>query len=169
MIKKLKNVLNQCKECPLYKEIMCFPNIGCGSENPNIMFILGGVDRDNLIFDKPFNDLSETVLLKSLEKANISSNICYVTSIIKCGSLKDKKVYIETCSKWLIEEINILKPKVLFFIGKKTFDTFYKLYGDVGIKTITEPNTLYTIFAKNSLMKGFVNRLVDANGFCERL
>lgn len=170
MIKNLKNELNRCELCPLSKEIMCFPNVGCGNGiNPQIMFILGGVDRDNLIFDKPFSDLCEMVLLKCLDKATLSPEKCYVTSIVKCGTLKTKKAYIETCSKWLIQEINILKPNVLFFIGQKTFDIFHKLYPEVKIKTITEPNTLYSMFSRSSLMGDFVDRLKEANDFCSRL
>jgi uracil-DNA glycosylase family 4 len=165
MIGNLKNELNLCNKCPLFREIMCFPNVGCGNgTNPDVVFILGGVDRESLIFDKPFNELCETVLLKCLSKADLSPDKCYITSIIKCGSLKDKKDYIKTCSNWLIEEINILKPKVLFFIGQKTFDAFYKLYPDVKIKTITEPQTLYSIFSRSSNMNAFVERIKKVNG-----
>lgn len=164
----LRNELMRCKECPLFKELMCFPNIGCGSTKPDIMFIIGGVDRENLIFDKPFSDISETVLLKCLNKTGISPNRCYCTSIIKCGTLKDNKSYIETCSKWLIKEIDELKPKVLFFIGQKTFDIFFKLYGDIGIKTLTEPQTLHGIFNKNSCMSAFIERLKEADDLCKR-
>jgi len=147
---------------------MVLPNIGVGSSHPDIMFILGGVDRESLIFEKPFNQVSETVLVKCLQNAHIPMNKCYVTSIIKCGSLKDRKPNIETCSEWLIQEINELQPKVLFFIGKKTYEIFNKKYGDTGIKTLIEDSTLQGIFSRSSLMKGFVERLKLANGFCQR-
>jgi len=166
MLEQLRSKVQSCKNCPLHREIMVLPTIGIGSSKPDIMFIIGGVDRESLIFEKPFNQVSETVLVKCLHLAHIPMNKCYITSIIKCGTLKDKKANIDTCSDWLMQEIFELQPKVLFFIGKKTHELFYKKFGDIGAKTFIEDSTLQGIFARSSLMKGFVERLKLANGFC---
>lgn len=167
-MQNLRRQIQACNKCPLYREIMVLPDIGCGSLNPDIMFIIGGVDKEDLIFEKPFNQISENVLLKSLDAANIAKERCYITSIIKCGTLKDKKNYIDTCSEWLIEEIKELKPKLLFFIGRKTYEIFYKKYGDLKMNTCIEDATLYGIFSRSSLMKGFIERLKVANDICKR-
>lgn len=165
-IKNLRQRISQCNECPLFADLLCLPNIGYGSSSPDILFITGGIDKDNAIFGKPLSVQAEMVLLKSLEKSGINAGQCYITSIVKCGAnLSVKKSHIATCSKWLIEEINLLQPKVLFFLGQKTFDIFHKLYGVTQIKTFTEPSTLNGIFNKNSLMNGFVDRLKEIKNF----
>ncbi len=163
----LRNQINKCQACPLYKQIMMLPSLGVGGSSPDIMFIIGGVDRENLVFEKPFSDISEMILLKSLDKAEIDKSRCYITSIIKCGTLLDKKEYIKICSNWILEEIDEFKPKVLFFLGQKTHELFCKYQGNIQIKTFIEPNTLHGIFNRNSSMSSFINRLKLANEFCK--
>jgi uracil-DNA glycosylase family 4 len=158
MEKSLRDRLKNCEKCPLYATLMVSPNLGLGSLKPDIMFILNGVDRDALILNKPLNEIAETVLLTCLSKTKISPKQCYVTSIIKCGSLKDKKSYVDTCVDWLMEEINTLQPKVLFFLGRKTHETFLRKYNP-NIKTYIEETTLNGLFSRSSLMAGFIEKL----------
>ena len=97
----------------------------CGtSEQVDVLFV--GRDSNPKLKDRPnrqvFGWYSKTgermlVLLKLLqkEKADIT---CWGTNAIKCDSAKNEfKTNFQRCESHLIEEINVINPKVIILFG----------------------------------------------------
>ena len=164
-LSQLRDQVRACQLCPLYKAILVAPNIGVGSTHPDVVFVLGGVDRDNLIYDKPFGSRDELVLLTAMKRAGLSPSQCYVTPIIRCGTITHNKKNVVDCIGWLKAELNILKPKCIFFLGDGANKLFMKLCPESTIQTFYMSSGLAGIFNKNSLMTSFVDKLTEVKNY----
>lgn len=165
---ELKKQIQACNRCPLAKNMMAFPSIGVGSTRPDIVFVLGGVDRESVVLGKPFNSRDELLLLTALAKAGIDKSRCYVTPIIRCGNVTNHKKNVVDCIDWLKHELDLLQPKCLFFLSDAAYKLFVKLCPS-NIKTFGMSSTLAGIFNRNSLMTEFVNKLKEMNEFCTKV
>jgi uracil-DNA glycosylase family 4 len=113
-------------------------NIGFGNIESSIMFVAQNPrvipypDSERLIY--PF-DLNNTPtrsgqnLLKFIEALRIEDY--YLTNIMKCSTPKNRapnKEEMKQCAPFLKFEIQLQRPKVIFFFGKPA-SLFYELYG----------------------------------------
>ena len=108
-----------CKRCSL-SVTRKHALVGEGNIDARIMFVAlsPGVKEDlkNQMFIGP----SGQVLDKLLNAAGIDRNLVFMTNLIKCMLPKNRKPKvdeIESCSKFLDEEVSIIHPEVIVPLG----------------------------------------------------
>ncbi len=129
MLQKLKESLNNCTNCSLYKERnnVVFSD---GSENAKIMLIgeAPGADEDKSGI--PFVGRAGKLLNEFLEKAGIErKKDIYIANTVKCRPPKNRKpLPCEkiACEGNLQKQIDIVKPKVIILCGSCAMESFIK-------------------------------------------
>ena len=113
-----KKVIN-CKKCDLYRT-RTNPVFGNGKNNSEIFFIGEAPGRNEDKQGLPFVGRAGRILDELLDSINIDRNNVYISNIIKCRPPKNrnpKKNEIKICSKYLNEQLDIIKPKIIIPLG----------------------------------------------------
>ena len=129
-LRKISEEVKNCRQCPLgsYRLNTCF---GKGSENANLFFIGEGPgyqeDHQGEVFIGPAGELLDKIIEKALflKPADV-----YITNIVKCHPMIDpqhphkrandrppNEQETKTCIKYLIKQINLIKPKLIVPLG----------------------------------------------------
>lgn len=69
----------------------------------------------------PFIGRSGALLTDTLSKVGLNRGMFYITNVVKCRPHRNKspeKSIVEHCSKFLIEEMKIIKPRIILFLGQ---------------------------------------------------
>lgn len=106
-------MLSNCTSCPLYKNNppTTFPMSGFGKSD--IMIISHSPYYDDMLMGRP-----STIYYDLIKKIfNEFNQEFYYTHIVKCLGKYDK-INVQTCSKWFLQEINEINPRVIFLLGK---------------------------------------------------
>lgn len=113
-------VVNNCTKCRLSEKRK---NIvfGEGSPDAKLMFIgeAPGADEDET--GKPFVGRAGQLLTKIIESINLKREDVYIANVIKCRPPENRNPAedeIESCSGFLREQIEIIKPKIICTLGK---------------------------------------------------
>ncbi len=113
------NVFN-CNKCDLSAHRT---NIVSGRGNHQVSMMIIG-DYPKYADDRmgiPFSSKAGDILMTSLNDVGLDKKLFYFTNIIKCKPLIDKRpinIEINNCLPYLINEINIVKPKIVLLLGK---------------------------------------------------
>ena len=120
----LINNIKNCHKCSLSENrsnvVISAPNNVLNNHN-KVMFIGEAPGADEDLAGVPFIGRSGKLLRSIAEKANINieENV-YITNICKCRPPKNRKPTMEeinTCTPFLLNEINIIKPGVIVCFG----------------------------------------------------
>ncbi len=122
----LKNKkINNCIKCKLSerRNMIVF---GEGSPDSELMFIgeAPGADEDKT--GKPFVGRAGQLLTKIIESINLKRENVYIANIVKCRPPENRNPEpdeISSCSLFLKEQIDIIKPKIICTLGK--FSTMF--------------------------------------------
>jgi DNA polymerase len=109
-----------CKRCPLHKSRT---NVvfGSGSAKTGLVFVGEAPGRDEDIQGKPFVGRAGQLLTRIIEAIDLSRDDVYITNVIKCRPEGNRDPYpheIELCSRYLIEQLEILRPKAICALGR---------------------------------------------------
>ena len=103
-------------------------------------------------------------LIKMIEERLLEENnnlLCYRSNIVKCVPLNEKgkirypdTLEIENCIENLVYELNIVKPKVVVFLGRLGEKHLKKKIMELGYNTITiyHPSYIY-VYRKKEIEK----------------
>ncbi|HIQ03617.1 MAG TPA: uracil-DNA glycosylase [Desulfurococcales archaeon] len=130
MKRVVESILN-CTKCQLCK-YRRKPVPGEGPLDTEIMLIgeAPGASEDEE--GRPFVGAAGKLLTELLEKNNISRSSVYITNIVKCrppGNRDPEESEINACLPYLIEQISIIKPKIIVTLGRHAGRVIYKLMG----------------------------------------
>lgn len=122
----LKNEIQNCKSCPLYKLTPCGPVMGVGKGN---MIVSEGLTYNQAAIGIPFGDEDADVIKLILSKAKVNYKKFYYTALQKCKDVNheyEKYEYLETCKKlWVGKEIEYNQPEYVLCMGKGVFESLY--------------------------------------------
>ncbi len=140
----LEKKVKICKLCPLHKSRK-HAIFGEGSFKAKIMIIgeSPGSLEDHL--GKIFIGKAGKKLDYFLKKANLKRDKIFITNLVKCHPLRnrDPKIFeIQTCSKYLDMQIDLIKPKIIITLGRfasryifkkfnLSFSKIFKLHGKI--------------------------------------
>jgi DNA polymerase len=115
----LKEICKNCTKCELYKTRT---NVvfGKGNEKARIMFIGEAPGNNEDKTGLPFVGSAGKKLNEQLNNIGLSIDNVYIANILKCRPPKNrapKPNEIETCTPHLIEQINMIKPKIICTLG----------------------------------------------------
>lgn len=116
----LDTAIQQCNKCPLHKTRKQVLS-GKGSQSAELMFVLlsPGTDDGSDLMSTEANEL----LSKMLAAINLSIDVVYITSLLKCGVPAQHTVSpfeIQQCNAYLKQQIQLIRPKLLVVLGETT-------------------------------------------------
>jgi DNA polymerase len=117
---RLEKRAARCKRCPLHKTRT---NVvfGTGSGKTGLVFVGEAPGRDEDLQGKPFVGRAGQLLTRIIEAVKLEREDVYITNVVKCRPENNRDPLpreIELCSTYLIEQIEILKPKAICALGR---------------------------------------------------
>ena len=115
-----------CVKCPHLVATRKQVVVGVGDPNSPLMFIgeAPGADEDRQ--GEPFVGAAGQLLTKIIQTMGLSRSTVYIGNILKCrpdmppeasGNRPPREDEMQTCLPWLLEQIDIIQPKVIVALG----------------------------------------------------
>lgn len=118
-LEDLKDTLTDCARCALHEQ-RAHIVFGEGSEKTGLMLIGEAPDADDDLQARPFVGPTGKLLDNLIHKLGLKREELYIATLVKCRPPMDRKpepLEIETCKPFLLEQIRILKPRVIITFG----------------------------------------------------
>jgi uracil-DNA glycosylase len=118
-MQKLSKEIDQCKRCSLYKTRKNAVT-GDGDVNSKILIIGEAPGKTENEEKKAFAGKAGQVLDNLLQSISLQRDDIYITNIIKCKPFPNNTpsaLEINKCHPFLIRQLNIIQPKIIFSLG----------------------------------------------------
>jgi len=116
----LRKKSEECRGCQLYKRRTNLV-FGSGSRDAKLMFVGEAPGADEDLQGLPFVGRAGQLLTKMIEAIGMSRETVYIANILKCRPPNNRSPLpeeITACSGFVIEQIRIMRPKVICALGK---------------------------------------------------
>lgn len=120
-----------CKFCELW-EYRTNAVVGSGSLDSEIVLVGEAPGRTEDELGLPFVGRAGNVLDEILVKAGLSRDEVFIMNIVKCRPPKNrrpKRVEIASCEPYLVEQLEIIEPRVIAPMGNSPLGYFFRRYG----------------------------------------
>jgi DNA polymerase len=100
---------------------------GEGNREAELMFIGEGPGRDEDLQGRPFVGRAGQLLRKIIAAMKFREDEVYISNMVKCRPPENRVPHheeIEACSRYLIRQIELIRPKVIVTLGKTPTDYF---------------------------------------------
>ncbi len=120
---------------------------GDGNAESEIVFIGEAPGKNEDIEGKPFVGAGGKFLALMLESIKMKREDIYITNIVKYrppNNRDPEPEEKEACNEWLINELKIIEPKLIVFLGRHAMGRFFPtekisdIHGKLLIKTTSE-------------------------------
>lgn len=134
------------------KETATQPVPGDGNADADIVFIGEAPGKNEDIQGKPFVGAAGKFLNQMLEEIGTKRENVYITNIVKYrppNNRDPEPEEKEACKDWLLEELNLISPKLIAFLGRHSLQYFFpnekisQIHGKLLIKKIPKLPTKY--------------------------
>ncbi len=112
--------IGDCTRCPLHtlgrKQIV----FGVGNPKAELMFVGEAPGADEDVQGVPFVGQAGQLLTKIIEAIGLSRDDVYIANVIKCrppGNRNPEPIEVATCEPFLLQQIDIINPKVIVALG----------------------------------------------------
>ena len=129
-MKELEQIAAQvraCRDCSLCESrTNAVP--GEGPDNPKIMFVGEGPGFYEDQQSRPFVGPSGRLLESLLAGIGMNRNQVFITNVVKCRPIENRDPLpneIQACSKYLVSQIQSLKPKIIVTLGRFSMAHFF--------------------------------------------
>ena len=138
-------------ECGL-KKTATQPVPGDGNPSAEIVFIGEAPGRSEDEQGRPFVGAAGKFLAEMLSLINLKREEVYITNIVKYRPPNNRDPLPEeksACREWLLEELKIISPKVIIFLGRHAMNNFFpelqisQAHGKLLIKSFAGVSTKY--------------------------
>jgi DNA polymerase len=116
----LNSEICTCLKCPLGHTRTNFV-FGVGNPDAEVMFIGEAPGADEDAQGEPFVGRAGQLLNKIIEAVGMKREEVYICNILKCrppGNRDPQPTEMETCSPYLLKQIEIVKPKFIICLGR---------------------------------------------------
>lgn len=129
-LEQLKNIVENCRKCPLWKS-RNKPVFGEGPSNARIMLIGLGPGYHEDKEGRPFVGAAGRFLNKLLELSGLRRDEVYITNVVKCYLPENRATdeEVELCSLYLDKQIEIIDPEYIIALGKTSAEYLSNRYG----------------------------------------
>ena len=133
---KIREEIGDCTRCKLHKgrnQIV----FGDGNPTARLVFVGEGPGADEDLQGLPFVGRAGKLLTQMIEAMGLQRKDVYICNVVKCRPPENRTPEpdeVETCSPYLIRQIDVINPKVLVCLGA------------VAAKTLLETNRGITQF-----------------------
>ncbi len=119
-LRKISHDISECTRCPLHLT-RTHPVPGEGPDDARVMFIGEAPGRQEDQTGRPFVGSAGKVLDGWLFQLGLSRDKVFITSVLKCRPPNNRNPTsdeINTCSVYLDRQIDVIKPRVIFLLGR---------------------------------------------------
>jgi DNA polymerase len=148
-----------CNKCPLHRGRNKFV-YGEGNPDAICMVIGEGPGEHENLQGRPFVGPAGQLLDKMLAAINIQRNDVYIANIVKCRPPNNRNPEAqerEACLPYLIEQINVVKPKIFLFLGLVAAQTLLKTNQSMAVLRETPQEfmqrTAYVTYHPSALLR----------------
>jgi DNA polymerase len=116
----IQNVIGDCTRCPLAYGGRHKIVFGDGDPNAELMFVGEGPGADEDASGLPFVGKAGQLLNNMITAMGLKREQVYIANIVKCrppGNRTPEYVEATTCSPFLLEQIDVVQPKVIVALG----------------------------------------------------
>ena len=145
-LQELNQQISTCTKCSLCKtRTNVVP--GAGNIKADLLFIGEGPGKNEDLQGLPFVGAAGKFLNEMLNECAIERSGIYITNIVKYRPPDNRDPSQEEkddCNLWLINEIKIISPKLIIFLGRHSMGRFFpnekisEVHGKLLIKLIPE-------------------------------
>ena len=118
-LKIIREDIGDCTRCRLHKGRTKLV-FGVGNVNADIMFVGEGPGADEDARGEPFVGRAGQLLNNMISAMGIKREEVYIANIVKCrppGNRTPEKDECDTCSPFLMRQIEVVQPKVIVALG----------------------------------------------------
>ena len=120
LLRSIREDIGDCTRCKLHLQGRKQIVFGVGNPNADLMFIGEAPGADEDTQGEPFVGRSGQLLTNMIKAMGLTREDVYIANIIKCrppGNRAPERDECETCSPFLMRQIEAIKPKVLVALG----------------------------------------------------
>jgi uracil-DNA glycosylase family 4 len=133
-LKIIREDIGDCTRCRLHERRT---NIvfGVGNVNPDIMFVGEGPGADEDEQGEPFVGRAGQLLNNMIIAMGIKREDVYIANVVKCrppGNRTPENDECDTCSPFLLRQIEVIKPKVIVALGATAAKTLLAVNDSMG-------------------------------------
>ncbi len=124
-----KNSICLCKKCNLEKTRKNFV-FGSGNSNADLFFVGEAPGEEEDSIGEPFVGRAGKLLDKILKAINTNRSEVYITNVLKCRPPNNRDPLlseVNQCEPYLINQISIIKPKIIVALGRVAGRTLLKI------------------------------------------
>jgi DNA polymerase len=134
-LREIREDIGDCKRCPLHKQGRKQIVFGIGNPRPEIMFVgeAPGADEDEQ--GEPFVGRAGQLLNNMISAMGIRREDVYIANIVKCrppGNRTPEREECETCSPFVLRQIEAVKPKIIVALGAVAAKTLLGINDAIG-------------------------------------
>jgi len=119
-LKEFYLLIRECRECDLSSTRINFV-FGSGNSNAQIIFIGEAPGKNEDLQGKPFVGQAGKILDDLLFSIGFKRNEVFIANVLKCRPPENRDPSINeinTCKKYLLEQIEIINPKIICTMGR---------------------------------------------------
>lgn len=120
-----------CERCGLW-ESRTNAVVGSGSLDAEVVLVGEAPGRTEDELGLPFVGRAGKVLDEILGKAGLSRDDVFIMNLVKCrppNNRRPKKAEIGSCEPYLVEQLEIIEPRVIAPMGNSPLGFFFRRYG----------------------------------------
>jgi uracil-DNA glycosylase family 4 len=155
----LRQRASACLKCPHLVKIRRNVVFGVGDIHAQLMFVGEAPGADEDAQGEPFVGAAGQLLTRIIKTMGLSRETVYIANILKCrpdtpgqsaGNRKPTGDEMKTCLPYLLEQIDLIRPKVLVALGATAIEGLVGAGGGIG-----KLRGKFQIFRKIPLMPTF--------------
>lgn len=111
------------------KKMATQPVFGDGNPESEIVFIGEAPGKQEDLAGRPFVGSSGKFLAEMLTEIGLKREDIYITNTVKYRPPNNRDPLPEEkaqCQKWLYDELQFIKPKMIVFLGRHAMNTFFR-------------------------------------------
>ena len=134
-LKLIREDLGDCTRCRLHKQGRKQIVFGVGNPTAELMFVGEAPGADEDLQGEPFVGRAGQLLNNMIKAMGLEREQVYIANIIKCrppGNRTPERDECETCSPFLMRQIEVIKPKAIVALGAVAAKTLLAINAPMG-------------------------------------
>jgi uracil-DNA glycosylase family 4 len=127
-LEQLRDKIGDCHRCPL-SEGRSHIVFGTGNPDADLVFVGEAPGRDEDMQGEPFVGKAGQLLTRIITAMGLKREDVYICNVIKCRPPENRDplpAEIEMCQPFLMEQLSIIKPRVICALGSFASQTLLK-------------------------------------------
>lgn len=127
----LRERIGPCARCPQLADFRSHVVFGVGNPNAELMFVGEAPGADEDVQGEPFVGRAGQLLTKIIQAMGFQREDVYIANVLKCrpdmppgstGNRKPRPEEMATCLPYLVEQIEIIRPRCLVALGSTAME-----------------------------------------------